>query len=144
MSQYIYIYNFGWQVYLLNYFVPFQKRIKQPCYIELHFICGRVSGSTPVFFSTLEVRLSGCLATCHPERLLHNANSLVMPTLALFPEESWNYHVLRALILFCQNFHIYDNYSAVWLFHVIVIVCLSLYDNFCNYNGKEKRCKVKI
>ena len=96
------------------------------------------------FFSTLEVRLSGCLATCHPERLLHNANSLVMPTLALLPEESWNYHVLRALILSCQNFHIYDNYSAVWLFHVIVTVCLSLYDNFCNYNGKEKRCKVKI
>ena len=41
---------FEWQVYLLNSFVPFQKQIKQPCHIELHLTCGRVSGFTPVFF----------------------------------------------------------------------------------------------
>ena len=79
---------FEWQVYLLNSFVPFQKQIKQPYHIELHLSCSRVSGSTPVF-STMDVRLSGCLATC----------SLVVPALALLPEESRNYHVLRVLIL---------------------------------------------
>ena len=41
---------FEWQVYLSNSFVPFQKQIKQPCHIELHLSCGRVPGSTPVFF----------------------------------------------------------------------------------------------
>ena len=119
---------FEWQVYLLNSFVPFQKQIKQPYHIELHLSCSRVSGSTPVF-STMDVRLSGCLATC----------SLVVPALALLPEESWNYHVLRVLILSCQIFHIYDNYSVVWLFHLIIIVYFSVYDNFCSYTGKEKK-----
>ena len=119
---------FEWQVYLLNSFVPFQKQIKQPYHIELHLSCSRVSGSTPVF-STMDVRLSGCLATC----------SLVVPALALLPEESRNYHVLRVLILSCQIFHIYDNYSVVWLFHLIIIVYFSVYDNFCSYTGKEKK-----
>ena len=119
---------FEWQVYLLNSFVPFQKQIKQPYHIELHLSCSRVSGSTPVF-STMDVRLSGCLATC----------SLVVPALALLPEESRNYHVLRVLILSCQIFHIYDNYSVVWLFHLIIIVYFSVYDNFYSYTGKEKK-----
>ena len=119
---------FEWQVYLLNSFVPFQKQIKQPYHIELHLSCSRVSGSTPVF-STMDVRLSGCCATC----------SLVVPALALLPEESRNYHVLRVLILSCQIFHIYDNYSVVWLFHLIIIVYFSVYDNFCSYTGKEKK-----
>ena len=141
-------FSFEWQVYLSNSFVPFQKQIKQPYPIELHLSCGRVPGSNPVFFL---VRLSGCLATCHFERLLHKTIScsilhwfaLVIPTLPILLEESRNYHVLYALILSCQIFCIYNNYSAVWLFHIIVIVYFSFYDNFC-YTSKEKRYKVKL
>ena len=80
-------------------------------------------------FSIMEVRLSRCLATFHPERLLRKSINcsilhrfaLVMPTLPLLPEESQNHHVLRALILSSQIFHIYNIYSAVWLFHVTII-----------------------
>ena len=79
-----------WQVYLLNSFVPFQKQIKQPCHTEPHLSCSRVPGSTPGFFSTMEVRLNGCLATCRSERLLRkkincsilHRFALLMPTLA--------------------------------------------------------------
>ena len=96
------------------------------------------------FFYYRSKRLSGCFATCNPERLLCNANSLVIPTLSLLREEPRNYHVLCALILSCQIFDIYDNYSAIWLFHVIVIIYFSVYDNSCNYTSKEKRYKFKI
>ena len=65
-----------------------------------------------------------------------------MPTLAHWPVESQNCHVLRTLILSCQIFRTDDNYSAVWLLHVAVIICFSFYDDFCNYTGKEKRYKV--
>ena len=103
------------------------------------------SGPTPVFFFYYRSkRLSGCFATCNPERLLCNANSLVIPTLSLLREEPRNYDVLRALILSCQIFDIYDNYSLIWLFHVIVIIYFSFYDNSCNYTSKEKRYKFKI
>ena len=58
-------------------------------------------------FSTMEVRLNRCLAKCHLERLLRktincsilHGFALLMPTLAHWPEEPRNYHVLRALIL---------------------------------------------
>ena len=130
------VFFFDWQVYLLNSFIPFQqKQIMQPCHIELHLSCGSVPGSTPVF-STMEVTLNGCLAPCHPERLLHKTINcsilhrfaLLMLTLAHWPEESRNYHVLCALISSCQIFLIFDHYSAVWLFHAIVIVYFSFYD----------------
>ena len=61
---------FEWQVYFLNSFVPFQNQIKQPCHIELHLSCSKVPEIHPCSFSPMEVRLSECLATCHPERLL--------------------------------------------------------------------------
>ena len=93
---------FEWQVYLLNSFAPFQKQIKQPCHIKFFLSCGRVSGSSPAFFSTMEVRLNGCLATCHPERLLRkkincsvlHRFALLRPTVVDWPEELRNYHVL--------------------------------------------------
>ena len=91
----------------------------------------------------MEVRLGGCLTTCHPEWLLRNANSLVMPTLVLLPEESRNYHVLRASILSSQIFRIYDNYSAVWLFLVIVIVISLFMINFAVILAKQKDKKLK-
>ena len=62
---------FEWQVYFLNSFVPFQNQIKQPCHIELHLSCSKVPEIHPCCFPPTEVRLSECLATCHPERLLH-------------------------------------------------------------------------
>ena len=112
----------------------------QLCHIEIHLSCGSVPGSTLVF-STMEVTLNGCLAPCHPERLLRKTINysilhrfvLLMPTLAHWLEESRNYHVLRALISSCQIFLIFDNYFAVWLFHVIVIVYFSFYDQKPSY-----------
>ena len=118
--------------------------------IELHLSCGRVPEFTPVFLSTIEVRLSGCLETCHSERLLRKTINcsilhrfaLVMPALALLPDRSRNYHALHALILSCQIFRIYTRCSTIWLFHIKFIVYFSFYDNFCNYTSKEKRYKV--
>ena len=46
--------------------------------------------------------------------------ALLMPTLAHWPRDSRNYHVFRALTLPYEIFRIYDNFPAVWLFHVIV------------------------
>ena len=66
-----------------------------------------------------------------------------MPTLADWPEESRNYHVLRALILSCQIFSICNHYSEIRLFHVIVTVYFFFYDNFFNYTSKEERLKGK-
>ena len=81
-----------------------------------------------MFFSSMEVRLNGCLTTCHPKRLLRKTINrsvvhrlaLLMPTLAYWPGDSRNYHALRALILSCKIFRIYDNSPAVLLFHVIL------------------------
>ena len=76
------------------------------CNKDLHLSCGRVPRSASVFFlSSMETRLNGCLTTCHPEWLLRKTiNSsflyrlaLLMPTLAHWPRDSLNYHVLRAL-----------------------------------------------
>ena len=43
------VFFFEWQVYLLNYFVPFQNQIKQPCHIELYLSCGRVLDFFPLW-----------------------------------------------------------------------------------------------
>ena len=48
--------------------------------------------------------------------------ALLMTTLAHWPGDSRNYHALRASILSCKIFTIYDNSPVVSLFHVIVIV----------------------
>ena len=105
----------------------------------------------PLFFSSMEVRLNGCLTTCHPERLLRKTINcsivprfaLLMSTVAHWPGDSRNYHVLRALKLSSKIFCIYVNPPAVWLFHAVVIVFSLFYDHFCNYINKEKRYKVK-
>ena len=132
----------------VKFFCSFSEvnQVTLPLY---HFVAGFLD--PPVFLSSMEVRPDGCL-TCHPERLLRktinrsivHCFALLMTTLAHWPEGSRNYHVLRALMLPCKIFHIYDNSPAVWLFHVIIIVFFTFYDHFCNYVSKEKRYKVKI
>ena len=59
----------------------------------------------PVFFSTIEVRLNGCLATCHPESLLRKTinGSLLMLSFVHWPEELRNYHVLRETNIIRSN-----------------------------------------
>ena len=51
---------------LLNSFVPFQNQIK-----VILIVAG--FPDPPLLFSSMEVRLNGCLTTCHPERLLRKA-----------------------------------------------------------------------
>ena len=104
-------------------------------------------------FFPLEVRLNGCLKTCHPERLLCKAINCsillftwLIPTLVYWLEDCRNYHVLCDLILSCKIFHIYDNSPVVWLFHIIVIVffCSLFMIIFAIILAKKRDIKSKL
>ena len=70
-----------------------------------------------------EVKLNGLHKTINcsiPHRF-----TLLSPTLAHWPGDSRNYHVLHELILSYKIFRIYDNSPLVYLFYAIVIIlCL--------------------
>ena len=99
----------------------------------------------------MEIRLNGCLTTCCPKQLLRkiincsivHRFALPVTTPAQWPGDSRNHHVLRALVLSCKIFCIYDSFTAIWLFDVIVMVFLLFMIIFAIILAKKRDIKLK-
>ena len=99
----------------------------------------------------MEIRLNGCLTTCCPKQLLRkiincsivHRFALPVTTPAQWPGDSRNHHVLRALVLSCKIFRIYDSFTAIWLFDVIVMVFLLFMIIFAIILAKKRDIKLK-